>query len=393
MTFKSKLLSTVASALLATSANADPDHMIFYVPSSGDEAGISATYAQVAARLGEIEPGERIQVVANPDFTQVFDVSAPADMPDHPAWKRQFLAEATAKLQSYARAAYQSGLGDGATPPNQVGLQEIIAVLPRRASSDVEVVVIGSPRDHRENDQANSTLTRVPNDAFLDLPGHASSFGTGALEGSLNGLRVHVCVIDSGFVDPRQSNLLARYTSLRLGIMGGELATWSVDLDECLSRAKAGRQDGMPTHMRDANATKPTFLSVDNATATPTEDIRSQSALLAEMALPTSVKGTMASKIAAGSLRLVAVKLWDTDGEDGDAVLIKTDDAAIEVKLVNKRQRVVLPVENGNMTMIGLKDGAGGITVGIETDDGKESMTPRMDIGETVIIPFFRQTP
>lgn len=393
MTIKTKLLSTVATILLAAGASAEPDHMILYVPSSGDEAGISATYAQVATRLNDIEAGERIQVIANPGFTQVFDVTAPADMPDHPAWKKQFLATATEKLQTYARGAYRTGLTDGATPPNQVGLHEIIAVLPRRASSGVEVVVIGSPRDHRDSDTANTTLNRVPNDAFLDLAAHASPFGTMGLEDSLKGLRVHVCVIDAGFADPRHNALLARYTSLRLRVMGGELATWSIDLDECLSRAKSGRQDGMPVYMRDISATKPTFLSVDHAPTPPTEEILVQNALLEEMNLPASVKGTMASKIAAGSLRLVAVKLWDTDGEDGDAVLIKTDDAEIEVDLLNKRQRVVLPVENGNMTMIGLRDGQGGITVGIETDDGTEALTPNIAVGETVIIPFFRQAP
>ena len=99
----------------------------------------------------------------------------------------------------------------------------------------------------------------------------------------------------------------------------------------------------------------------------------------------------MASKIAEGSLRLVAIKLYDTDGEDGDAVLIKTDDVEIEVDLVNRRQRYVVPIENGNLTIIGLRDGRGGITVGIETDDGTESLTPNIKVGETVIVPFFQQ--
>lgn len=223
MTIKTKLLSTVATILLAAGASAEPDHMILYVPSSGDEAGISATYAQVAARLNDIEPGERIQVIANPGLNQVFDLTAPADMPDHPAWKKQFLAEATAMLQAYARAAYQTGLTDGVTPPNQVGLHEIIAELPRRAINGVEVVVIGSPRDHRDNDTANTTLTRVPNDAFLDLAAHASPFGTRGLEDTLNGLRLHVCVIDARFSDPRHNDLLSRYTSLRLHAMGGRI--------------------------------------------------------------------------------------------------------------------------------------------------------------------------
>lgn len=171
------------------------------------------------------------------------------------------------------------------------------------------------------------------------------------------------------------------------------MATWSIDLDECLNRAKARRQDGLPAYMRDTNATKPAFLSVGHTSAPPTEETRAQNGLLQEMGLPASVKDAMASKIAAGSLRLVAVRLWDTDGEDGDAVLIKTDDAEIEVNLVNKRQRFVLPVENGNMTMIGLRDGQGGITVGIETEDGTETLTPNIAVGETVIIPFFRQVP
>ena len=391
MSIKSKLISSVAAIMFATSASADPDHMILYVPASGDEAGIAAIYAQVADRLINIEPDQRLQVIANPGLTQIFDLYAPVEMPSHPAWKQNFVAKAMASLQAYARSAFQAGLSDGAIPPNQVGLHQIIAELPRRAHEGAEVIVFGSPRDNHFNDPSNTTLTRVPNDAFLDLAAHSSPFGTRGLEGSLNGLRVHVCVIDEGFVDPRHNDLLSRFTALRLQAMGGDLATWSVDLDECLGRANAERQDGMPVHIRDDSVTEPMFLNVDQAGSLPTADAQQQGVLLKELNVPASVEAVMASKIAEGSLRLVAIKLYDTDGEDGDAVLIKTDDVEIEVDLVNRRQRYVVPIENGNLTIIGLRDGRGGITVGIETDDGTESLTPNIKVGETVIVPFFQQ--
>ena len=95
-----------------------------------------------------------------------------------------------------------------------------------------------------------------------------------------------------------------------------------------------------------------------------------------------------ATKIADGSLRLVAVKLYDTDAEDGDSVIVKSDDVEIEVDLKKKRQRFVLPVENGDMTIVGLRDGQGGITVGIETDDGTEFITKNIKIGEIMKVDF-----
>ena len=389
MFIKTLKSATAALALMSSTAFASPNHMIVYLPVEADGAGAKTAYTSIIDVLSLMEPSTRLEVIANPGTQQIFDIKTPSDMPAHPDWRRNFFQQPITALQTYARAAFESGQTAKSAPLNQVGLQDVISILSRRAVESPEVIIIGSPRDNVANDLDNNTVTRFPNDKFLDLPVQVSRFGTGGVEDSLNGMRVHVCLMDDGFVDPRHPEMLQRYTSLRLEAMGGVLATWSADPKECIRRALAERSDGARDFERNLLDTEPAYYDVENVVLTVPTDLNTQVELLQDLPVSADVKTTMAAQIKAGSLQLVSVKLYDTDAEDGDAVLIQTDDASFEVSLTHAHQQVTLPVVDGKVTMIGLRDGQGGITVGIETADGSKSLTPVMSVGQKISIPFF----
>ncbi|MEP3296278.1 MAG: hypothetical protein ABJO27_07340 [Pseudoruegeria sp.] len=389
MIMKTMKTAAALTVFLASGALATPNHMLVYLPSQTDGQSAKAVYEGVIDILSEMAPQTRLEVLSNPNLSQVFEIETPADMPKHPDWRRSFFQQPIGALQAYVRGAYKAGQAATVKPINQVGLHDIIAALPRRAVEKPEVVIFGSPRDNVENDPANNTLTRFPNDAFLDLPIQVSRFGTAGQKDSLNGVRVHVCLLDNGYVDTKHPGMLERFTSLRLEEMGGTLATWTNDTKECLRRALAERTDGIRAFERSHDADTPAYYDIRHAVLTPKTTSASQLALLDEMPVTPAAKVDLTQHLRSGDLKLVAVKVYDTDAEDGDAVTIIANNVSYDVFLTNARQTVTLPVLNGKVTLVGLKDGKGGITVGIETTDGNQSMTPVMRVGEKIEIPFY----
>ncbi|MEO1512899.1 MAG: hypothetical protein AAFU70_12575, partial [Planctomycetota bacterium] len=189
-------------------------------------------------------------------------------------------------------------------------------------------------------------------------------------------------------VDPRHSDMLERFAALRLEAMGGVLATWTSNLNECLRRAEAERDDGRRRFERRL-AAAPAFYDIENVVQAAPTDVDKQLELLRDMPLTDAAKSGLIPDIMAGAVELVSVWVYDTDSEDGDVVRIETDKSAYEVRLSNAKTQVTLPVVDGKVRMVGVADGNGGITVGIETMDGRKSLTPVMRVGESIAVPFF----
>src|SRR5262249_18146340 len=76
-----------------------------------------------------------------------------------------------------------------------------------------------------------------------------------------------------------------------------------------------------------------------------------------------------------GNVKFYAIRLYDTCVEDGDVVTLRLS-SGVEigpVPLTNAGTTVSFPVVGGqapNVTVIGIKDGTGGITVGVQTSGG-----------------------
>lgn len=87
-------------------------------------------------------------------------------------------------------------------------------------------------------------------------------------------------------------------------------------------------------------------------------------------------------------LMLTRVTLWDTHAQDGDVIAIMSADYRREVRITNAQQHVVIPVRQGMsvIEVIGIHDGGGGITLGVEAPGGKVLM-PIMAVGQTLALP------
>ena len=99
----------------------------------------------------------------------------------------------------------------------------------------------------------------------------------------------------------------------------------------------------------------------------------------------------LAEDLKGGKMKLYNVKLWDSCAQDGDIVEIMVDGKPFcHVLLANAPQDVAVPVPvsgNPQITLRGVTDGGGGITVGCQTSGGQyfaDVFAP----GESIILSF-----
>jgi hypothetical protein len=87
---------------------------------------------------------------------------------------------------------------------------------------------------------------------------------------------------------------------------------------------------------------------------------------------------------------LAWVVLWDTHRADGDRVIVRSDNTEQEVLLTKKYKKVAIPMpSSGKIEIQGLKDGGGGITVGIVT--GKTFLRiPQLRETQPISVPVSR---
>jgi hypothetical protein len=69
---------------------------------------------------------------------------------------------------------------------------------------------------------------------------------------------------------------------------------------------------------------------------------------------------------------LAWIELWDIRDEDGDQVIIDSGGEKIQIQLLHQHNRVAIPMpQDGFVTIEGVYDGGGGITIGIQTGRGQ----------------------
>lgn len=95
-------------------------------------------------------------------------------------------------------------------------------------------------------------------------------------------------------------------------------------------------------------------------------------------------KQTLQAQLRAKSVDLVAVGFFDDCAVDGDVVAVHAGAVNVIVPLTHKVQYVLIPVPKGGTTEVdisGIKDGTGGITLGMVTPNGVLHM-PRLEPGQ-----------
>lgn len=122
----------------------------------------------------------------------------------------------------------------------------------------------------------------------------------------------------------------------------------------------------------------------------PIIDKQESIALIQAMNINQDKKDHLKKAIQQEQQQFMKVILWDTMDEDGDIVSVNNG-AGIsqEVNLVNAPQtlNIPIPTSSDGITITGAKDGVGGITVGIQTENKAALPLPYLTPGESVFIP------
>jgi hypothetical protein len=89
-------------------------------------------------------------------------------------------------------------------------------------------------------------------------------------------------------------------------------------------------------------------------------------------------------------MKLVEIMLWDTHAPDGDVVTVESGGYAREVVLAKQPQTLVIPVDaTASLKITGVRDGGGGITLGVGGPKQKVLM-PILSEGQTLLLPLAR---
>ena len=84
---------------------------------------------------------------------------------------------------------------------------------------------------------------------------------------------------------------------------------------------------------------------------------------------------------------LAQIVLWDFAAQDGDIVRVSSAGYEIDVPLMNAPTTVAIPVDaSKTIKLSGTKDGGGGITLGIQSGNGKMSL-PVITEGQVLSLP------
>ena len=89
-------------------------------------------------------------------------------------------------------------------------------------------------------------------------------------------------------------------------------------------------------------------------------------------------------------LSLVELTLWDTHAADGDVVVVAAGGYSRQTVLSKEPQTLFVPARDGEpISITGLRDGGGGITLGVRGAQHTLLM-PIMSEGQTLVLPFAR---
>lgn len=105
------------------------------------------------------------------------------------------------------------------------------------------------------------------------------------------------------------------------------------------------------------------------------------------MALPTEAQASLRADLEAGRSRLAWLSLWDDQAEDGDRVRIAAGGFSLDLDLYKAPHRIGIPVtgEGADLTLTGLRDGGGGITLGVQSTEGVV-LTPVIAPGQVLFM-------
>lgn len=381
-------LSTIAlTAALATGASA-ADRLVVLSDAMPKEQA-QESYAATIGMLGALEPGQTITFVNGVDTETIAQVTVPdgdegRQTLKHVKLKNRLLKPAVLGLKAYHKGAITAM--EARAPealPMQVNMPGMMDHARLYIEDATDLVFIGSARFYDVQQPYYTMDTKYPNDAHTIYEPSYSPYGAAGREGSLTGLRVHFCDLDEeGYYNTRQAEGLERATGLYVQAHGARLATFDADIAKCAQQAMAGSLAGETVFEHDGSTTPLIFDASLPAATIPV----AQETLLSNLPVSTDDIGLVRQEIIAGRLSLTEVEIQDTQSEDGDEITFVAGQVRYDFRLTKAPRKVIVPVSNGKVTVIGKRDGGGGITMGIRMSNNQSVMSPVIQVGETVEI-------
>lgn len=148
-----------------------------------------------------------------------------------------------------------------------------------------------------------------------------------------------------------------------------------------------GSSSDDPTPAQIAQMESSWAAALQNKVSLPSVQPQDLAEALTTMKLPEKEREALQAEISDGQIDLVWVTLWDNMVEDGDVVSLHSDGVTIVVPLLKKPTRIALPrPTKGVINLTGVRDGGGGITLGLMSGPD-QVLIPPMAPGQVVGIP------
>ncbi|MEM8978536.1 MAG: hypothetical protein AAGD04_03570 [Pseudomonadota bacterium] len=396
MTRFSSHTSTLAlsAALMLTASIAQAKDRIVVLSDTLPPEAAKVSYVHAMSVMGATKPGDSVTFMNGPTGEIIGKVEVPEGQDGEKMLRyKQLKAKAFGPTINRLKGHFKSAMKSAETLPKdavsmQVNFAQTLGTLAYFAKEEPQVIVLGSSRFYDPRLPDYSMAHSFPNEAHWMYEPSATPFGAGGRAGTLEGVQIHFCDLDAEHVKPMQLRGLHKAIGLQVQGHGAELATISTSVKTCVTRAISGDASGMEVfewNGRDkAVKIYDALLTGEVAPRQKAEQIKQVGGL----PISDADKSELIAQITTGSTVLAEVELHDTDSEDGDVVALVSGSVRINVALRKKPQRVFVPIRNGKLTMEGVRDGGGGITVGVRTKADDRLRSPVMKVGQQIALPF-----
>jgi hypothetical protein len=230
-----KILLFAVVALLCAMGPANATLRIMGLSHSGDVRQIEIAIAQQALDLA---PGDTMILFDARTRTEIAKSEIPNDPSKaRPERKLEYITPAMAKLKAYFAAAPPAGV-DGSVIDASPFLDAVAPLIAQHSSEDVRIGLIGSPFFTAPGALARADYQgSFPSDGLILGDRARSPFGTLGRQ-DLNGATIDYCWTTgpTTFASPQQSDRVERAWGLIVSQRGGQLTTFSGDLQSCLNR-------------------------------------------------------------------------------------------------------------------------------------------------------------
>lgn len=395
---KTLTLAAAVTALSLAPFAADAADRIVVLSDAMPKDNARTVLQQSKVIMSQMQPGDTLTFLNGPTGREIarLDLSDTSTAQVILSSKRktnQFFSGALQTVQDFAVAAAQKAETlDADTVPMQVNLPGVLHNLTIHADKKPDVLVFGTMRYHDPRLPAYSMAHSFPNDAHVFYTPSETPFGAAGREGQLDGTRIHFCDLDQGYVKEMQRLGLERATGLLIQGYGATLANATSDVEQCVRSGLSGAVDATKTYSPDQGDRTVRIYNALQTGQMPMSSAQQQNALLGRLDLSADQKTELGTLMSQKRVTLAEVYLYDTASSDGDVVALVSGKVRYDIPLTHKQTRVIVPITDGKLMMQGVRDGGGGITVGVRTEDGEEITSPVMKVGQIVEVPFLPST-